>query len=220
MGYYPIFLNIEEKTVLVVGGGSVAQRKIGTLLKYGASVNVVSKELTKELEELVAARRVKHIGSEFSTEHLDEAFLVFAATDDKQLNRQISQSAREKGVLVNAVDQPEDCDFIVPSCIKKGYLSIAISTSGKSPALAKKIREQLTSQFGNEYDTFLFLMGRIRKEVHSLGFSQEENSRIFREIVDSDILKSLAEDDWGKVEIALRKILPECLDLGKCMNLR
>jgi len=122
--------------------------------------------------------------------------------------------------MVNAVDQPVDCDFIVPSIIRKGDLSIAISTSGKSPALAKSIRRQLDSQFGKEYETFLILMGRLRKEILSLDLKQEENSRIFHEIVGSDILKALAEDNFGKVGSILRSIVPESVDLETCLDMK
>ena len=125
-----------------------------------------------------------------------------------QLNHEISESARKKGVLINAVDQPADCDFIVPSIVRKGDLSIAVSTSGKSPALAKSIRKQLDLQFGNEYQTFLELMGRLRKEILSSGLSQEENSRIFHKIVNSGILNALAEDNPEDVEAILKADSP------------
>jgi precorrin-2 dehydrogenase/sirohydrochlorin ferrochelatase len=208
MSFYPIFVELEGKTVLVVGGGNVAQRKIETLLHFRASIQIISKELTHKLKKLVEAKKIQHIGAEFRDEHLDSAFLVIAATDDKQLNQKISECARKKHMLINAVDQPADCNFIVPSIVNRGDLLIAISTSGKSPALAKKIREQLEAQFGNEYEVFLTLMSRLRKEILSMGLSQNENSLIFREIVDSDILKFLAQDDWEGVESALRHILP------------
>lgn len=220
MSYYPIFLELEGKTVLVVGGGSVARRKVETLLEYGAEVNIVSKELSPKLRELVEAGKIRLIGEEFFDKHLDSAFLVYAATDDMQLNREISQSARKRGIMINAVDQPADCDFIVPSIVRKGDLSIAVSTSGKSPALAKSIRKQLDLQFGNEYQTFLALMGRLRKEILSSGLSQEENSRIFHKIVNSGILKALAEDNPEEVEAILRQTVPENVDLKKCLEVK
>lgn len=218
MSYYPIYLELDGKTVLVVGGGNVAQRKVETLLQYGAVVNIVSKEFSPRLKELAANGNIRQIGEAFDDKYLDNTFLAFAATDDPQLNHAISESARKRGLMINAVDQPVDCDFIVPSILRKGDLSIAISTSGKSPALAKSIRRQLDSQFGKEYESFLILMGRLRKEILSLGLPQEENSRIFHEIVDSDILKALAEDDFGKVGRILRSIVPEGVVLEKCLD--
>jgi len=220
MSYYPIYLELEGKTVLVVGGGNVAQRKVETLLQYGAVVNIVSKELSPKLKELAANDKIRQIGEDFDSKYLDNTVLAFAATDDQQLNHAISESARKRGLMINAVDQPADCDFIVPSIIRKGDLSIAVSTSGKSPALAKSIRRQLDSQFGKEYESFLILMGRLRKEVMSLDLPQEENSRIFHKIVASDILKALAEDNFGKVGNILRGIVPESVDLEKCLDMK
>ena len=208
MSYYPIYLELEGKVVLVVGGGSVARRKVETLLAYGAVVHIVSKALTPELKKMVETDRILQIGDVFVEKHLDHAFLAIAATDDTELNHVISRKARKRGILVNAVDQPLDCDFIVPSIIRKGDLSIAISTSGKSPALAKKIRKQMDLLFGKEYERFLILMGRLRPEILSLGLKQEENSRIFHEIVHSDILRALADEKWGEVEDILNRILP------------
>jgi len=215
MSYYPIFLAIEGKTALVVGGGVVGERKVEILLNHGASIRLVSRDLSDKLKALVEDGKVLHLGEDFSEKHLDGVFLVFAATDDKQLNRKISKSARKRGLLINAVDQPEDCDFIVPSLIKRGDLSIAVSTGGKSPALAKSIRKHLEPQFGKEYEVFLNLLGCLRDEIISWGLPQQENSRIFHEIVNSGILKALADNDWDGVEDMLEKILPRKVDLEK-----
>ncbi len=208
MSYYPIFLELEGKIALVFGGGKVAERKIETLLEYGAIIRIISRRLTKKLKSLVESGEIQHIGEDFRDIHLDNAFLVIAATDDKQLNHKISKSARNRGLLINVVDQLSDCDFIVPSIVRRGDLLIAISTSGKSPALAKKIRKKLDTQFGNEYKTFLILMGSLRKEILSMGLSNEENSRIFHEIVNTDILKCLAQKNFVKAESVLNQILP------------
>ncbi len=218
MSYYPIFLELEGKTVLVVGGGNVAQRKVETLLQYGAAVNIVSKELSPKLEKLAKNGDIRQIGEGFDATHLDNTYLAFAATDDQQLNHSISESARKRGLFINAVDQPADCDFIVPSIIKKGDLSIAVSTSGKSPALAKHIRKQLDLQFGKEYESFLILMGRLRKEILLLNLPQKENSRIFHDIVASDVLLAMTEEDLGKVEHILKRIIPDGVDLKKCLD--
>ena len=143
MAYYPLFLDLSGKNVLVVGGGRVAQRKVALLLQFEASVFLVSKDLTEYLREQVHDNHVHLLGTTFDSKHLKDVFMVFAATDDTRFNHRISKMAREKGILVNAVDQPEDCDFIVPSLIKRGDLSIALSTSGKSPALAKRLRKKV-----------------------------------------------------------------------------
>jgi precorrin-2 dehydrogenase/sirohydrochlorin ferrochelatase len=209
MNYYPILVDLEGKKALIVGGGRVAERKAETLLEYGASIDLVSKELTYALELLVEGRRITYLGPEFKEAFLDSVFIVVSATNDKQLNRKVSLSARRKGLLVNAVDQPQDCNFIVPSIVKRGDLLIAVSTSGKSPALSKKIRKDLENQFGEEYRAFLLLMGRLRDRILSRGLPQEENSRIFHQIVDSPLLKALSEDSREDVRAILQEILPD-----------
>jgi precorrin-2 dehydrogenase/sirohydrochlorin ferrochelatase len=191
----------------VVGGGMVAQRKIETLLEHGADVHVISRALTPELDREVKGGRVKHVGEEFSETHLDGAFMVIAATDDADLNRRVSRAAQKRGLLINAVDQPDDCNFIVPSSLTRGDLRIAISTSGKSPAMARKVREDLERQFGNEYESFLNLMGRMRREIIARRLSQKENSRIFRELIDSSILEAIGRDAWEEAASALSDIV-------------
>jgi precorrin-2 dehydrogenase/sirohydrochlorin ferrochelatase len=218
MTYYPIFIDLKGKTALVVGGGNVAERKIEVLLDCGAKINIVSNELTDKLKNLVEVYGIRHLNEEFSKKHLEGVFLVIAATDDKQLNHKISKIAKKMGLLINAVDQLPDCNFIVPSIVKRGDLLIAISTSGKSPALAQKIRKQLDTQFGSEYEDFLVLMGRVRKEILTKGLSQEENSRFFHEIVESDVLDALLRDDMKRVESTLRRILPEDVALEECLK--
>jgi len=213
MSFYPIFVQLEGKKVVVVGGGNVAHRKVLALLECGAAIYLAGRELTPELKQMVEKREFHFLGREFKDEYLNNAFMIIAATDDKDLNHQISTSAREKGVWVNAVDQPPDCDFIVPSILKRGDLQIAISTSGKSPALARKIRKGLEAQFGQEYETFLAMMGRLRKEILSLGLPQEENSRIFQKIVDADLLENFSDGSPQKMAEYLKNILPEQVNL-------
>ena len=213
MSFYPIFVQLEGKKVVVVGGGNVAHRKVLALLECGAAIYLAGRELVTELEQMVEKGEIHSLGKEFTEEFLDRTFMIIAATDDKDLNHHISTCAREKGVLVNAVDQPPDCDFIVPSILKRGDLQIAISTSGKSPALARKIRKGLEAKFGQEYETFLAMMGRLRKEILSLGLPQEENSRILQKIVDADLLENFSDGFSREMEKYLKNILPEQVNL-------
>ncbi len=213
MSFYPVFVQLEGKKVVVVGGGNVAYRKVLALLECGASIYLAGRVLTPELEQMVEKEEVHFLGREFKDEFLDRAFMIIAATDDKAMNHHISTCARRRGVLVNAVDQPPDCDFIVPSILKRGDLLIAISTSGKSPALARKIRKGLEAQFGHEYADILAIMGRLRKEVLSLGLSQKENALIFQKIVDADVFQNFSPGFSKTVEDRLRNILPEKVNL-------
>ena len=207
MSYYPIVLDLKEKKIIVVGGGSVAQRKIETLMVYGADIHVIARQLTPTLQNYVMDERIKHIDQEFTGKHLDGVHLAIAATDDHSLNRRISLHARERGILINAVDQPEDCNFYVPSILRRGDLQIAVSTSGKSPALARKIREDLEKIFGGEYEDLLILLGRLRKDVLSWGFSHDKNGEIFNRIVRSDIFDAMVRKDWHEITSILNDIL-------------
>ncbi len=206
MFYYPILVDLEGKKVVVVGGGAVAQRKIETLLEHGAEVQVISQALTPALTTYSDEGKIELLGPEFQENHLNGAFMVIAATNDSLLNHQVSQVARKKGLLINAVDQPPDCNFIVPSILRRGDLLIAVSTSGKSPALAKKVREELEKSFGSEYESLLLLMGHLRKEIISRGLSQEENRRVFYELINSQILEALGRKDWNEAATILNKI--------------
>jgi precorrin-2 dehydrogenase/sirohydrochlorin ferrochelatase len=209
MNYYPVFLAISNKTVLVVGGGMVAQRKVETLLGYDAEIGLIAKKLTPRLEALAEDGKVEYLGQDFNEEHLNNVMLLFAATDDTTFNREISMAAQTRGILVNAVDQPADCNFIVPSIVKSGDLQIAVSTSGKSPALAKMLREQLEARFGSEYEIFLDLMSRIRKEVLSKGLPQNINMAIFNRIVRSHMIDFIKAGDFKRVAALLSEMLPD-----------
>jgi len=214
MSYYPIFLQLEGMTALVVGGGGVARRKVETLLGFGAKVSIVARELAPELNRLIHDGEIRFLGEEMEDRFFDDVSLVIAATDDAGLNHRVSEGARTRGLLINAVDQPADCTFIVPSIVRKGDLMIAISTSGKSPALSKKIRKGLEAQFGDEYADFLRLMGDLRRGLLAMGLPQKENSRIFHEIVDSPIIEALARGDRETVAATLKQILPADMDIG------
>jgi len=218
MAYYPIFLDLKGKVILVVGGGRVAERKVEALLDSGAEIRIVGGKITEGLNKLVELRDLVCLNDEFQDKHLEGVFLVIAATDDRELNHRISTVAKEKGLLVNAVDQPADCNFIVPSIVRQGDLQIAVSTSGKSPALARKLRKQLDKQFGDEYESFLILMGCLRKKILAQGLAQEENSRIFNEIVNSDILDALLRKDRERTRSILRRSLPDFPDLEECLE--
>lgn len=207
MAYYPVFLELTGRKVVVVGGGMVAQRKIETLLGYGAVIHLISRDITPDLQGRIHRGEINFMSREFNESHIEDAFLVIAATSDRALNQKVSGSAKRRNILVNAVDQPDDCSFIVPSIVKSGDLLIAISTSGKSPALAKRIREELMSRYGKEYGYFLDIMGRIRKQLLSRDIPEHERGGIFHELVDSPILESIRKKDNERVESELARIL-------------
>jgi precorrin-2 dehydrogenase/sirohydrochlorin ferrochelatase len=211
--FYPILVDLQGKRALVVGGGKVAQRKIEALLKHGASVQVVARDLTAGLEGLRKERKIEYLGEEFAEAFLDRVFLVFSATDDASLNRRVSRAAQQRSLLVNAVDQPADCNFIVPSVLSRGDLVVAVSTSGKSPAFARKVRVELEQHFGEEYGLFLNLMGNLRREILALGLPQGRNQSVFEELVYSDLLEAIRDKNWGLASQIIGKVLER--PLGK-----
>jgi len=207
MAYYPILMDLEGKRVLVVGGGGVAERKVRTLLEFGARVDVVSLDLSPALRDLSEGGRVQWAGREFEPSHLKGATLVIAATDDAEANRRVSAACRKQGIPVNAVDQPADCTFIVPAVVRRGDLLLAVSTSGRSPALARSVREELETRFGPEYADFLALMGSVREEVLARGRDQKTNQAVFESLVQSNLLDAVRRKDWSSAAGILTKIL-------------
>ena len=198
--YYPIYLDITNKRCIVVGGGDVAERKVGRLLEFCAHVAVIGKTLTPALETMKKEGRIDHIDADYDEAFIDDAFLVIGATDRDDVNEKISRDGKEKGILVNIVDDPDKCDFILPSLLRQGDLLIAISTGGKSPALAKKLRHELEKLYGPEYQILLKVMGNLREELMMKGHSSDENKRLFESVVYSDILHSIKDKNWGQVK--------------------
>ena len=191
MRYYPVFLDLKNVSCLVVGGGQVGERKIKTLQSCSARVFLVSRELTPYLEEEVSQGRIEHLAPDYQSGHLTGKFLVIGATDDPVLNGKIGREARERGMLCNIVDKPQECNFILPSLVTRGDLTIAVSTSGKSPALAKKIRQDLEEGFPEIYGLYLELLGQLRNEILARKMSLQENKKIFQTLVNSPVLSWL-----------------------------
>lgn len=207
MPYYPVFLDMNGQKVLVVGGGEVAERKVKSLLLYGCEISIISPHLTAYLKELVVKKKIHHIPHESLNTLLDNVFMVIAATDDSTLNSQITSQSKERGILVNVVDEPSKCSFIMPSVVKRGDLQIAISTAGKSPALAKKIRKEMDSLFGQEYASFVELLGLLRSQLLSKQRPSSQNKTMFQQLVDSNLLELIREENWDGVKSTLISLL-------------
>ncbi|MBN1382987.1 MAG: bifunctional precorrin-2 dehydrogenase/sirohydrochlorin ferrochelatase [Deltaproteobacteria bacterium] len=214
MKYYPIGLDIVDKKCIVVGGGDVAERKAIKLLDYGARVGVVSRDLTPCLRDMAKEGTIVHIDSDYQKEHISGAFLVIGATNRPVVNTQLSIDAREQGILINAVDNPPECDFILPALLERGDLVIAVFTGGNSPALAKKLRIQLEDHFGPEYEIFLNIMGEVRQKVLAKGLPSEENKRIFELIIDSDMPKLIKYKRWDVIRNFLKRTTGEDIEVS------
>ena len=166
--YYPVFLNVKGRRCAVIGGGEVALRKVITLLKDGAKVTVISPELCLELASLAKEKKIKYAAREYKSGDLKGVFVAIAATDNSIINRRVAAEARKQAALVNVVDDAGESDFIAPAIIRRGEITIAISTSGQSPALARKLRVKLENEFGEEYGRLGRLIGEARAQAKKL----------------------------------------------------
>ncbi|MGQ9688211.1 MAG: precorrin-2 dehydrogenase/sirohydrochlorin ferrochelatase family protein [Desulfobaccales bacterium] len=195
MKTYPLFALIDGRPCLVVGGGAVGERKVRDLLRAGAQVTVVSRDLTPGLAELVRAGRLRYIQSDFDPKHLEGMTLVIGATDDQEVNRQVSAAAQARGLFVNIVDAPELCTFIVPAQVRRGPLTIAVSTGGASPALARQLREQLEQQFGEDFGRYLRVLQAVRDRILARRRGHPDNPRLFQRLLSDSLHHALARND-------------------------
>ncbi len=164
---YPLFLLLEGRRCVVVGGGKVAVRKVADLLDTGADVIVVADVTLPAIEEQAQAGSITLIRRSFEPGDIDNTFLVFAATDDSAVNAKIAEIARKNGTLINAVDDPENCDFFSGAQVKRGPLRIAISTSGQCPGLAAALRKELEERYPGSLGDFIRVAGEMRSYVQS-----------------------------------------------------
>lgn len=204
--YYPVCLDIRNRTCLVVGGGEVGTRKARGLLAAGGRVAVVSPELSSELQALVP-EHIEWRRRRYRPEDLDGVFMVFGATDDEALNQRISGDAAMRNLLCNIADRPGICNFILPSVVRRGDLLIAVSTSGKSPAFAKKLRQDLERQFGEGYALFLRLMGIIRERLLGGGHEPEAHKPLFEELIAGGLSEAICSGDREGADRLLRQVL-------------
>lgn len=207
MAHYPINVDLSGRRCVVIGGGTVAGRKAESLLDAGAAVTVVAPELAPPLAEMAQQGLIEHVRAPYESGHLDDAFLAIAATDDREVNRAVYRDAESRGILVNVVDDPELCVFYVPAVVRRGDFIISVSTSGKAPALAKLVREQLESQYGPEYGELAELMGELRDEIKARHPDSAGRKRAYARILDSDALRLLAQ---GKRDEARQRAL-QCI---------
>ncbi|MFC1811969.1 bifunctional precorrin-2 dehydrogenase/sirohydrochlorin ferrochelatase [Thermodesulfobacteriota bacterium] len=209
MRYYPVYLDIQNRNCLVVGGGAVGTRKVVTLLNCGATVTVVSPGVSEQLLELSDNGSIILKKRPYQASDIDDMFLVIGATDNEVLNRQIHRDAERLNKLCNIADRPEACNFILPSIVNRGDLMIAISTSGKSPAFAKKLRKDLEKEFGNEYAKFLTLMGEIRKKLLSEKHEPEAHKPLFEQLINKGLIEMIKDSNKEEINMLLFDILGE-----------
>lgn len=208
---FPVYIDLQGRRCLIVGGGKVAARKAENLLLYGCQVVIVSPDCETQIRTWAEDGLIIYLEREFLAEDLDRSFLVFIATDDEKLNSSISSLCREKGILVNAVDDPPHCDFYVPAILRRGSLSLAISTEGKSPAFARRLRRELEELITDEYGKFVDLLGEQRQYVKENIVDIDRRKAIFEKLVYSDIFDLIKA---GEEEKAREKVQYVCSAIG------
>lgn len=211
--YYPVFLDIKDKLCVVVGGGQVALRKVKNLLECGAKVRVISPEICLEIENLSRNSSLDLIRRMYRAGDLDGATVAFSATGDPETNHQISQDARKQSIPVNVVDDAAISDFIVPSYFSRGDIIVAVSTSGKSPALARKIRTELEKCIGDEFNDLVVIVNEVRTKL--IGDGVRIDGEKWQEALDIDMLLNLVRE--GRKDEA-RKLLLDGLLSGAVSN--
>jgi precorrin-2 dehydrogenase/sirohydrochlorin ferrochelatase len=177
-----MFVKLEQRSCLVVGAGSLAESKIPGLLEAGASVGVVAPQANPAVSGWARAGKITWKRRNFAPADLDGAFLVIAATSSGALNQTVFREARRRGVLCNAVDDPEHCDFYYPAVVRRGALQLAISTGGLSPALAQRLRRDLELQFGPEYAEWVEQLGRSRQQILARDLKPEDRRKLLHEL--------------------------------------
>lgn len=205
--YYPMMVDLAGRRCLVVGGGRVAERKVGLLLECGAEVAVVSPVATPKIADLAERGAIRLARRRVRSADLKGVFLAFAATDDALVNRDVAGRVRKAGGLANVADAPEACDFHVPAVVRRGDLTIAISTGGGSPALAKRLRQRLEATIGSEYEAFLEALRELRARAQRVMADPAERQALFRRAADSDLFEHAARGDKAAVAARISELL-------------
>ncbi len=207
MRYFPVFLDLESKTCLVVGAGPVGRRKISTLKKSCAGTIIVIDPGAAD-DPLLEDESIQLISRSFQPGDVDGCHLVFACTPDHEINRQVARICRRKNIWCNTATDPDQGDLVLPAVLERGDLILAVSTCGASPALSARIKKELASTYGPEYASLTTLMSRVRKHVLPLGLPQEENQRIFHALLDSDAAELMKKGDRQGLHRLLQSLLP------------
>ncbi|MCG6900034.1 MAG: siroheme synthase CysG, partial [Gammaproteobacteria bacterium] len=209
MDYLPIFMKIEQRPCLVVGGGKVAARKVALLRRAGARIRIVSPQLCGELHDLLARGLITHEAREFQDNDLDDCVLVIAATDNKTVNRRVSELATIQRIPVNVADSPKLCSFIVPSIINRSPVQIAVSTGGSSPVLARLLRARLESFVPAAYGRLAELVNDYRQRVKQRFANPEQRRYFWESILQGRVAELLFAGHEEKARSALQDALDD-----------
>jgi len=204
--WYPIFIDVENHDVVIIGGGEVCARKAETMMRYGARVTIVSPEFTPEIEGWANDGKLAIRRKRYESNDLDGASIVIASTDDTSVNEQIAADARARKVPVNVVDVTPLCEFIVPAIIEKGSVTIAVSTGGKSPALARTLKEDLNRTIGPEYAEVNDLLGTLRDGAKKVLPTDADRKRFFDSLIAAGILEMMRDGRRGEAHATVQRM--------------
>ncbi len=209
MKYLPIFYDLSVRPCLVVGAGEIAARKVRQLRKAEASVTVIAPDICAELQGLADNKEIQYIAEQFSEAVLDDKMLVIAATNDAEVNKQVSELAKARNIPVNVVDNPDLCSFIMPSIVDRDPVQIAISTGGASPVLARLLRARLETLIPASYGRLAQLMGKFRQHVRQRYPKMQERRRFWEHVLQGPVAEMIYAGQDKAALIALEKSLEE-----------
>lgn len=214
MDYLPIFIDLKEQHCLVVGGGEIAARKAALLLKAQASVTLIAPEIAEASRQLLSdnnhAGKINWITASFSADYLDDAqALIIAATDDQQVNLAVYQAAKARKILVNVADQPEMCDFILPSVLDRSPIVVAISSGGKSPILARQLRARLETLIPPAYSKLGQLAGKYRQRVKDKFSQLSQRRRFWESVLQGSVAENMLAGRENLAVTELERLLDE-----------
>ncbi len=205
MAYYPIFLQLQDRRVLVIGGGKEAQHKVRGLLAAGARLTIIAPELTKELQGRLASGELDVLQREYQDGDLAGYEVCMVATDDGEVNAQVAAEGKRQRIWVNAADDPANCDFILPAVVRRGAITLAASTGGTSPALARRLREELEAYLTEEMPALADLLGEVRAELKSRG--RLPDAEVWQEAIDEKLRVLLAQSKYRQAKTRLLESL-------------
>ncbi len=201
MAYYPIFLEMEGRSCLVIGGGKEAQRKVTGLMTAGGRVTVIAPKMTRDLQAMLAAGEIEYIQREYQDGDVEGYEVCMIATDDGAVNSDVAAEGKRRGVWVNATDDTKNCDFILPAVIRRGSITLAASTGGTSPALARRLREELEAYLTEEMPALADLLGDVRGDLRSRGIVPD--AEVWQEAIDEDLRVLLAQRKYRQAKARL-----------------
>jgi precorrin-2 dehydrogenase / sirohydrochlorin ferrochelatase len=205
---YPITLvGLERARCVVIGGGQIAARKVAALREAGAQPQVIAPDLCETLQQQAQAGEIQLVQRRYQPGDLEGARLVIAATDDPATNEAVWQEAQVRGILLNVVDDPPHCNFHVPATVRRGVLTLSISTGGTSPALARRIRQDLEQEYDAVYERYLALLGRLRPLIQETVSGAARRKALWEALLDSQILELLRSSEYDAAEARASEII-------------